>query len=229
MAHETLRYLRDAGARDIVIVNRSMARAEDLAAKLGARAGRFSDLLDELVRADLVVSTTGATEPVVTLEMFTGAERRRGGRPLLVLDLAMPRDFDPRIGTRPGVWLYSIDDLGAACDANRKTRQREMPGALAIVEEETRRFMGDLHHRSSAPVIEQLRAGWTETGESELDRLFRRLPELDETARAEIRQSFQRYAAKLLHSPLTSLRNESHSGPPHGLLDALRRLFDLKD
>lgn len=229
MAHETFRYLRDAGARDIVIVNRSMARAEDLAAKLGARAGRFSDLLDELVRADLVVSTTGATEPVVTLEMFTGAERRRGGRPLLVLDLAMPRDFDPRIGTRPGVWLYSIDDLGAACDANRKTRQREMPGALAIVEEETRRFMGDLHHRSSAPVIEQLRAGWTETGESELDRLFRRLPELDDTARAEIRQSFQRYAAKLLHSPLTSLRNESHSGPPHGLLDALRRLFDLKD
>ena len=229
MAHETLRYLRDAGARDIVIVNRSMARAEDLAAKLGARAGRFGDLLDELVRADLVVSTTGATEPVVTLEMFAGAERRRGGRPLLVLDLAMPRDFDPRIGTRPGVWLYSIDDLGAACDANRKTRQREMPGALAIVEEETQRFMGDLHHRSSAPVIERLRAGWTETGESELDRLFRRLPELDDTARAEIRQSFQRYAAKLLHSPLTSLRNESHSGPPHGLLDALRRLFDLKD
>jgi len=229
MAHETLRYLRDAGARDIVIVNRSMARAEDLAAKLGARAGRFGDLLDELVRADLVVSTTGATEPVVTLEMFAGAERRRGGRPLLVLDLAMPRDFDPRIGTRPGVWLYSIDDLGAACDANRKTRQREMPGALAIVEEETQRFMGDLHHRSSAPVIERLRAGWTETGESELDRLFRRLPGLDDTARAEIRQSFQRYAAKLLHSPLTSLRNESHSGPPHGLLDALRRLFDLKD
>ena len=229
MAHETLRYLRDAGARDIVIVNRSMARAEDLAANLGARAGRFGDLLDELVRADLVVSTTGATEPVVTLEMFAGAERRRGGRPLLVLDLAMPRDFDPRIGTRPGVWLYSIDDLGAACDANRKTRQREMPGALAIVEEETQRFMGDLHHRSSAPVIERLRAGWTETGESELDRLFRRLPGLDETARAEIRQSFQRYAAKLLHSPLTSLRNESHSGPPHGLLDALRRLFDLKD
>jgi glutamyl-tRNA reductase len=229
MAHETLRYLREAGARDVVIVNRSAARAADLAGRLGVRAGRFDDLTDELVKADLVVSTTGATEPVVTLEMFAGAERRRVGRPLLVLDLAVPRDFDPRIGSRAGVWLYSIDDLGAACDANRKTRAREMPGALAIVDEETRRFMGDLHHRSSAPIIEQLRAGWTETGEGELDRLFRRLPGLDEQARAEIRQSFQRYAAKLLHSPLTSLRNESHSGPPHGLLDALRRLFDLKD
>jgi glutamyl-tRNA reductase len=229
MAHETLRYLRDAGARDVTIVNRSTPRAEALAARLGARTGMFADLVEELAKADLVVSTTGATAPVVTLEMFTGAERRRGGRPLLVLDLAVPRDFDPRIGSRAGVWLYSIDDLGAACEANRKTRQREMPGALEIVDEETRRFMGDLHHRSSAPLIEQLRAGWTETGEGELDRLFRRLPDLDEAARAEIRQSFQRYAAKLLHSPLTSLRNESHSGPPHGLLDALRRLFDLKD
>ncbi len=229
MAHETLRYLREAGARDVIVVNRSAARAEDLAGRLGVRAGRFADLTEELVKADLVVSTTGATEPVVTLEMFATAQQRRGGRPLLILDLAVPRDFDPRIGARSGVWLYSIDDLGAACEANRKSRQREMPGALAIVDEETKRFMGDLHHRSSAPLIEQLRAGWTETGEGELDRLFRRLPGLDDAARAEIRQSFQRYAAKLLHSPLTSLRNESHSGPPHGLLDALRRLFDLKD
>jgi glutamyl-tRNA reductase len=89
--------------------------------------------------------------------------------------------------------------------------------------------MGDLHHRSTAPVIEQLRAGWTETGDAELERLFKRLPGLDEAARAEIRQSFERYAAKMLHPPLTSLRNESHSGPPHGLLDALKRLFDLKE
>ena len=229
MAHETLRYLRDAGARDVVIVNRSMARGEDLAARLGARAARFSDLLDELVRADLVVSTTGATEPVVTLDLFAAAERRRGGRSLLVLDLAMPRDFDPRIGARPGVWLYSIDDLAAACDANRTSRQRELPGAMAIVDEETNRLMGNLHHRSTVPVIEQLRAGWVETGDAELDRLFRRLPHLDSTSRAEIRQSFDRYAAKLLHSPLASLRTESHSGSPHGLLDALKRLFDLKE
>lgn len=229
MAQETIRYLREAGARDIVIVNRSLDRAHALAGRIGGRAGRFDRLLDEIVEADLVVSTTGATEPVVTLESFLAAEPRRGARALVVLDLAMPRDFDPRIGTRPGVWLYSIDDLGAACEANRKARQREIPGALAIVDEETRRFMGDLHHRSSAPVIERLRAGWTETGEAELERLFRRLPALDDAARGEIRQSFERYAAKLLHLPMTSLREESHSGPPHGLIEALRRLFALED
>jgi glutamyl-tRNA reductase len=229
MAAETLRYLRAAGARDVLIVNRTAGRAGDLAVRLGGRAGRFENLSAELAAADLVVSTTGATAPVVSLELFAEVELRRAGRPLVVLDLAVPRDFDPRIGQRPGVWLYSVDDLAAACAANRKSRQRELPAALTIIDEETQRFMGDLHHRSTAPVIERLRAGWNETGEAELDRLFRRLPGLDDASRAEIRQAFDRYAAKLLHSPLASLRSESRAGPPHGLLDALKRLFDLKD
>jgi len=229
MAAETLRYLRAAGARDVLIVNRTAGRAGDLAARLGARAGRFENLSAELAAADLVVSTTGATAPVVSLDLFAEVELRRAGRPLVVLDLAVPRDFDPRIGQRPGVWLYSVDDLAAACAANRKSRQRELPAALTIIDEETQRFMGDLHHRSTAPVIERLRAGWNETGEAELDRLFRRLPALDDASRAEIRQAFDRYAAKLLHPPLASLRSESRAGPPHGLLDALKRLFDLKD
>ena len=229
MAAETLRYLRAAGARDVLIVNRTAGRAGDLAARLGARAGRFENLSAELAAADLVVSTTGATAPVVSLELFAEVELRRAGRPLVVLDLAVPRDFDPRIGQRPGVWLYSVDDLAAACAANRKSRQRELPAALTIIDEETQRFMGDLHHRSTAPVIERLRAGWSETGDAELDRLFRRLPALDDASRAEIRQSFDRYAAKLLHPPLASLRSESRAGSPHGLLDALKRLFDLKD
>jgi glutamyl-tRNA reductase len=229
MAAETLRYLRAAGARDVTVLNRTAGRAVELAARLGARPGRFDELTGELALADLVVSTTGAPETVVTLDLFRQVEPAREGRPLVVLDLAVPRDFDPRIGARPGVWLYAIDDLAAACAANRTRRQREMPAALAIVDEETRRFMGDLHHRSTAPVIEQLKAGWSETGEAELARLFRRLPALGVDEQAEIRQAFERYAAKLLHPPLASLRSESRSGPPHGLLDALKRLFDLRD
>jgi glutamyl-tRNA reductase len=229
MAAETLRYLRQAGARDVVVVNRTAGRAGELADRLGGRAGRMEDLTAELAAADLVVSTTGATEPVVSAAAYARVEPLRAGRPLVVLDLAVPRDFDPAIGQRPGVWLYSVDDLGAACEANRRSRHRELPAALAIVDEETRRFMGDMHHRSTAPVIERLRAGWTETGDAELERLFRRLPQLDDASRAEIRQAFDRYAAKLLHSPLASLRSASRAGPPHGLLDALKRLFDLKD
>ncbi len=229
MAAETLRYLADAGARDVQVINRTAGRAEQLAERLGGTARPYADLTTEVATADLIVSTTGATEPVVTLETYLQLEPSRQGRPLVVLDLAVPRDFDPRIGQRAGVWLYSVDDLGQACEANRQRRQREMPAALTIIDEETRRFMGDLHHRSTVPVIEQLRAGWNETGEAELDRLFRKLPDLDTAARDEIRRAFDRYAAKMLHPPLASLRSESHAGPPHGLLDALRRLFDLRD
>ncbi|MFM7035088.1 MAG: glutamyl-tRNA reductase [Planctomycetia bacterium] len=229
MARETLRYLREAGARDIAIVNRTVDRAEALAAELRARPAPLGAIIAELSAADLVVSTTGASEPIVTLDLYDCVEAAREGRPLVILDLAIPRDFDPRIGERADVWLYSVDDLGKACEANRKSRQKQMPAAVAIIEEETLRFMGDLHHRSTGPVIEQLRAGWAETGDAELERLFRRLPGIDEAARSEIRQAFQRYAAKMLHSPLTSLREESRSGPPHGLLDALKRLFDLKE
>jgi glutamyl-tRNA reductase len=227
MAAETLRYLREAGARDVTVVNRTASRAMELAARLGARPGSFGNLAAELVAADLVVSTTGADELVVPLSVFTGLVGRRRGRPLVVLDLAVPRDFDPRIGELPGVWLYSVDDLVAACDANRKSRQREMPAALAIVDQETVRFMADMHHRTTAPVIERLKAGWSETGQAELERLFRRLPDLGEAERAEIRQAFERYAAKLLHPPLVSLRSESTAGPPHGLVEALKRLFQL--
>jgi len=229
MAGETLRYLREAGARDVVIVNRTASRADNLAARLDARPAAFDRLEQELAAADLVVSTTGATDHVVSLELFARAEAAREGRPLVVLDLAVPRDFDPRIGEQPGVWLYCVDDLAQACEVNRRSRQREMPRALAIVDEEARRFMGDMHHRTTTPVIEQLRAGWSETGDAELDRLFRRLPHLPDADRAEIRQAFERYAAKMLHPPLVSLRSESHSGPPHGLLDALKRLFNLED
>jgi glutamyl-tRNA reductase len=211
----------------VTVVNRTASRAVELAARLGARPGAFAELPAELAAADLVVSTTGADEPVVSLAAFRRVEDQRDGRPLVVLDLAVPRDFDPRIGDRPGVWLYSVDDLAAACDANRKSRQREMPAALGIVEEEAIRFLADMHHRTTAPVIERLKAGWSETGEAELARLFRRLPDLAEGERAEIRQAFERYAAKLLHPPLASLRSESRSGPPHGLIDALKRLFQL--
>ena len=229
MAAETLRYLGDAGARNIRIINRSIERAHELAERLGAHTGNYKDLSHELIEADLVVSTTGATEPVVSLSLYQEIERQRQGRPLVILDLAVPRDFDSRISGRPGVWLYSIDDLSQACDSNRRRRQKELPAALTIVEEETRRFMGELHHRSTVPVIEQLRAGWNETGEVELHRLFHKLPELDENSQQEIRQAFERYAAKMLHPPMVSLRSESKAGPPHRLLEALRRLFDLKE
>ncbi len=229
MAEETLRYLQNEGAHDVTVINRSHQRALQLASQWQGRAAPWERLPEELVRADLVISTTGADEPIVTLASYKQIEASRFQRPLFVLDLAMPRDFEPAIGDRLGVYLYSIDDLKGACEQNRQARDRELPAAIHIIEQETARFMADLHHRATAPIIKRLRDGWHQPKEDELRRLFNKLPELDEKSRAEISQSFERLINKLLHPPLESLRSESVEGPPHGLLEALKRLFQLKD
>jgi glutamyl-tRNA reductase len=229
MGEETLRYLQDEGAHDIAVVNRRPERAQQLAERWQARSEPWDQLPKLLTRADLVISTTGAEEPVVTLAMYKKIEAARYQRPLFILDLALPRDFEPAVGDRLGVYLYSIDDLQAACERNRRERDAELPAAIHIVEQETCRFMAELHHRATAPIIKRLKEGWQQPKDDELRRLFNKLPELDERAKGEIRQSFERLVNKLLHPPLESLRNEAEKGPPHGLLEALKRLFQLKD
>jgi len=229
MAEETLQYLRDEGAQRITVVNRSPQRAAELAEKWHGRVVPWEQLDEALGSADLIISTTAAGRPVVTLEQFKQIERARARRPLFILDLAVPRDFEPAIGDRPEVYLYSVDDLQAACDSNRRQRDKELPAALRIVQQETDRFMAEMHHRATGPVIEQLKNGWQKPKEQELQRLLGKLPELDDRARDEIRRSFDRLLNKLLHPPLESLRDESRYGIPHVLLDALSRLFNLKD
>ncbi|TWU00620.1 Glutamyl-tRNA reductase [Botrimarina colliarenosi] len=230
MADETLRYLTDQGARHPVIVNRSLDRAEALAEQWQGRATTLDHLVDELAEADLVITATAAGEPILTADTF----RRRVGpkraqRPLFVLDLSMPRDFDPAIGREPGVYLYSIDDLSAACERNRDARRRELPRAERIVVEERDRFFVDARHRLSAPVIARLREGLDQPKQAELERLFNKLPGLDPVARQEIERFADRLVNKMLHPPMESLRDESREGSPHGLLQALSRLFQLKD
>jgi glutamyl-tRNA reductase len=143
--------------------------------------------------------------------------------------LAVPRDFAPAIGDLMGVYLYSIDDLQEACEANRRARKKEWPKAERIIEMETRRFMAELHHRATGPTVRRLKAQAEQVKADELNRLLNKLSELDERSHAEIARSFDRLVNKLLHPPLESLRDEAATGPPHGLIEALKRLFQLTD
>lgn len=229
MGEETITYLRAEGARDVVVVNRNHERAQALAERFEGRAAPWEYLPQLLIDADLVISTTGATEPIVTIADYKKIEPERFQRDLFILDLAIPRDFEPAVGDCLGVYLYAIDDLQEACRQNRAERDRELPRALGIVEQETGRFMADLHHRSTAPIIKRLRLGWQQLKDEELRRLFNKLPELDDRERSAVAESFERLINKLLHPPLESLRDESRHGVPHGLVEAFKRLFGLKD
>jgi len=229
MGEEALRYLIDEGARHISLVNRSLARAEELAIKLAGEPRPWDELHELLVAADLVVSATGAAEPIMNAAVFRSIVAERYQRPLLILDLAIPRDFDPAIGELTGVYLYSIDDLTTACEKNRRERELEWPRAERIIEEETRRFMADLHHRATAPTIKRLKSRAEEVKADEMARLFNKLGPVDPKTQSEIKAAFDRLVNKLLHPPLESLRDEAQQGAPHGLLEALKRLFRLNE
>lgn len=226
---ETVQYLLDQGAQDITVINRNWDRAQSLAENIGATPQPWEHLHEQLGLADLIVSTTGATEHIVSAEQFEKLHPSRQQRTLLILDLAVPRDFDPAIANFIGVYLYSIDDLQGVCQENRQAREREWPKAQQIIHDEAARFMADARHRSTSPWIHQLKTQADSQKEKELLRLFNKLDELDEQTRDEIRQSFDRLTNKLLHPPLESLRNDTTQGGQHGLLDALKRLFQLRD
>ncbi|MCA9199536.1 MAG: glutamyl-tRNA reductase [Planctomycetales bacterium] len=229
MGEETLRYLQGEGAQHITVVNRNEERGQALANEFNGRFAPWTQLHDLLVEADLVVSTTGSTEPIVTAQQFAAIEAKRFQRTLFVLDLAVPRDFDPLIGEQLGVYLYSVDDLQKTCEQNRRKREKEWPKAEKVIEQETARFMADWNRRVTAPAIRQLKENADRIKADELQRLLNKLSLSDPNAVNELERSFDRLVNKLLHPPLESLRDDAEAGQPHGLLPALKRLFQLKD
>ena len=229
MAEETLTYLRNEGVQRVLISNRSADHAAELAAKFPGSATRPFEELDRwLTEADVVVSTTGATQPIVTVDRFRKARVRN--RPVFILDLGAPRDFEPGIGeVDDNVFLYDIDDLEATCEQNRKQRQAEVARAQKLIGEETDRFMHDIHHRATGPIVKRLREQWHEISRDELELLNKKLSHLTTADRDTVERSVERIVNKLLHPPLEALRKEAKGGAPHGLLDALKRLFHITE
>ena len=227
MGRETTQYLRDEDAKRIVVVNRSLQRAEEMAQELGAVADEWDNLDRLLVEADLIVSTTGATEPIVSLDRYLKLEPQRFQKPLFILDLAVPRDFDEAIGNCRNVYLYSVDDLKGTCEANQRARQKEWPKARKIIEQESARFLTDWNHRATGPTIKRLREQANRLKALELQRLMNKLDDPDEKSKREIEIAFDRLTNKILHPPLESLRDEAKEGSNRSLLDALTRLFKL--
>jgi len=230
MATETLMYLRDEGVKRILVCNRNLERAHRLASEFSGEARHWEQLEECLQRADVIVSTTGADLPVVTKPLMKTIRRQTGPKPLFILDLGAPRDFESGIGDLDdGVFLYDIDDLEATCERNRGKRAEEVLKARNIIEEETRRFMQDVYHKATGPVVKRLREHWEDISRQELEILFRKLPDLEETERLAIEKAISRIVNKLLHPPLETLHEEARSGTPHGMIDAIKRLFQLRD
>lgn len=200
------RALTEAGAARVLMTNRTYARAVEVARSLGGQPVPFSRLPEALAQADIVISATGAQGFVLGPQQVAPALAGRDGRPLVFIDLAVPRDVDPAVGELEGVHLYDIDDLQEVA-APQGTHLRDLRRAEAIVEEEVARFQEWWQSLDVVPVIAALRQRAEEIRQRELERTLRRLPDLSPEERQRIEAMTMAIVNKLLHRPIARLKD----------------------
>ncbi len=227
MAEQAVESLRVRGGRRVRVMNRTLSKAEALAARWQAQATTFEHLLDGLAWADIVIASTGAPHTLVHRRHVVEALRRRPERPLVLLDIALPRDVDADVGGLDGVQLYDLDALQDHLADALAARQAAVPQVEAIVEEETAAFMAYLRTLDVAPIIQALRARAEEVRQAELEKTLRKMPHLSEEERARLEALTRAIVNKILHHPTVALK-EAAQGPRAAETAAIaRRLFDI--
>jgi glutamyl-tRNA reductase len=227
MAELTAVHLRAQKVRQITIASRTMTSAEDLAGRLGATAVPWSSLDQTLAGADIVVTATGAAEPVLTRARVEEVLRTRRNRPLFIIDIAVPRDVEASVGDLESVFLYDIDDLQAIVKENLTRRTSELDQAEAIVSEEASRFTSWMQSRDIIPTVVALRQRFEAIRQSELLRLEPKLAGLPPEARARVDEITRLIVEKLLLTPTEQLKAVSDETTVTAYADALNRLFRL--
>lgn len=217
--------LAAAGPASVLVANRTVGRAEELAARVGGRAIPLAAVPAALVDTDVVLTSTGADGTVVDSDDVTALMADRPERPLLIVDVAVPRDVDPAVGRLPGVTLYDLDDLRDFAARGIAERAAEAASVRRIVDDEVDRYLDRTTARTVAPLVGTLHERAEEVRRAELDRIRGRLGALDDRQREAVEAMTRRLVAKLLHDP--SVRLKDAAGTPRGerLAEAVRELF----
>jgi glutamyl-tRNA reductase len=215
----------DAGS--LLVVNRTWSRATQLAARCGGRAIDWSALPSALVEADVLLSSTGSPDVLLVAADLESVLPERQGRPLLIVDIAVPRDVDPAVGTLPGVTLLDMDDLTVSAAVAMAGRRQEVPRAEAIVAEEVRRYLDVAAQRQVAPLIAALHDRGEAIRAGELGRFRNRLAGLDPTQADAVDALTRGIVAKLLHEPTVNVKAGAGTQSGEQLAQGLRRLFEL--
>jgi glutamyl-tRNA reductase len=229
MGELTLRHLKGLAPQRILVTNRSPEKAASVADGCGGAAVPWEQLDDALARADIVLSTTGAAEPVVTAARWGRVLTRRAGRQAVVLDIAVPRDFDPAIHDGDRTCLFNIDDLKRIRDKTIAERLSHLAPAEAIIEQERRKFVQEWIRQRNGPLIAQLTQDFDAKREAVVAELLARLDgKLSDDDRKMVEGAFRRLQNQILRGPIVALQEASHEGGSNTLRDTLKWLFRLQ-
>ena len=224
----TAHALSERGAGTIFVANRHADRAISLAQRFGGSVVGLDKLPEQLMHADIVLSSTSSPHPILERDELQLVMAERGSRPLLIIDIAVPRDVDPACGELAGVNLYDIDDLQAVVARNLSTRAQETPRALEIVEEEIQRFARWLGQLDALPTISALRAHGDEIVQQVLAENSGRWESSSERDLARVEAVARAVMSRLLHEPTIRLRSLSEDRG-HASLELVRELFGLRE
>ncbi|HEX5815281.1 MAG TPA: glutamyl-tRNA reductase [Methylomirabilota bacterium] len=227
MSELAAKHLVEQGAFPVYVANRTWARAQEMARALSGTAVPFDDLATPLAAVDIVVTSTGAPAPIVTRAHVERVMHGRGARPLFFIDIAVPRDVEPGVDGIEGVYCYDIDDLKQVVDANIRERLREAQRAEALVEREVAKFRARLGDVEVIPTIVSLRERLEEIRRAEVKRTLSRLPDATPETRAAIEAMSASLINKILHAPITKLRESSRAGAHRSWLEVVHELFGL--
>lgn len=229
MAEVAVQALLDRGAEQFVCLNRTLNSAEALAERFGGRALPWHELTSALVWADVVISATGAPHTIIHLDDVQEALPERDGRPLVFIDIALPRDIEEAVGEQPTVSRFDIDALQHVLDENIAQREAAVPSVEAIIAEEASAFASWISSRQVAPVIADLRQWATDIAQAEVERAIKKLDEPGPREVEIVEMLAHRLVNKLLHQPTMSLREQAEQGNGYGYAHVVRELFDLTE
>src|SRR5947207_6913360 len=229
MAELALECLVNEGVRAAIVANRTYERAQALAARHGALAMHYDECWASLHEVDVLLCSTSAPRPVVTLDRVRPAVAGRRDRPLCILDIAVPRDVEQSVGTLDNVFLYDLDDLRAVVTTNLERRRDELPTAEQLIAGEVERYWEWFAGLATVPVLTSFRGEMERLREREVATALRRLDHLTPTDRAVVEQLSRSLMNKFLHEPTVRLRAAAANGRGLGIVDAVRYLFGLDD
>lgn len=227
MAQLAAQGARTYGAASITCINRTLAKAQKLAEKVQAQAVDWSQLPQALAWADVVITATGCAEPIFDLDNVAAVLPAREQRPLLFVDIALPRNVAPDVTALPNVLCYDIDQLQNIVDANIAERRAAVPLVERIVAEETGRFVEWLHTREVVPVIVNFRRKVTDIADDEVKQAMQRLSQFDQRDQQVIRRLAHRIVNKLLHDPTIRLKECANTGSGSFYAHVFSELFAL--